>query len=141
MVETLSSARNVTDSGIDVRDVDFVPEEEYARIRKRCDPDKGDVLISCSGSVGRVSVVDEDDKYVMVRSAALVKLYSEVIEPEFVAIALRSPAVQQQIVQYSKATAQANLFIGAIRKLMIPVPPLAEQRRIVAKVKELSALC
>lgn len=41
----------------------------------------------------------------------------------------------------SKAAAQPNLFIGQIRQLMIPLPPLAEQYRIVAKVDALMALC
>jgi type I restriction enzyme S subunit len=41
----------------------------------------------------------------------------------------------------SKAAAQPNLFIGAIRQLMLPIPPLSEQHRIVAKVDELMELC
>jgi type I restriction enzyme S subunit len=137
----LLSARNVTNSGIDVSDVDFVPKAEFERIRKRCDPDKNDVLISCSGSVGRVAVVDQDNAYAMVRSAALIKLDSSLINSYYVALALRSDPAQEQVVVYSKSTAQANLFIGAIRKLRIPLPPLAEQHRIVAKVDELTALC
>jgi type I restriction enzyme S subunit len=137
----LLSARNVTNSGIDVSDVDFVSKAEFERIRKRCDPDKNDVLISCSGSVGRVAVVDQDNAYAMVRSAALIKLDSSLINSYYVALALRSDPAQEQVVVYSKSTAQANLFIGAIRKLRIPLPPLAEQHRIVAKVDELTALC
>ena len=136
----LLSARNVTDHGIDLSDVDYVPEDEYRRIRGRCDPDEGDILISCSGSVGRVAVVDSDDRYVMVRSAALVKLDRNLIDSKFVALALRSSAVQAQITSASKSTAQANLFIGPIRRLQVPLPPLAEQHRIVAKVGDLLAL-
>jgi type I restriction enzyme S subunit len=137
----LLSARNVTNNGIDLTDVDFVPKAEFQRIRKRCDPDKNDVLISCSGSVGRIAVVDRDNAYSMVRSAALIKLDSSVINSNFVAYALRADPAQEQIQVYSKSTAQANLFIGAIRKLRLPLPPLAEQHRIVAKVDELMALC
>jgi type I restriction enzyme S subunit len=137
----LLSARNVTNAGIDVSDVDFVPEEEFRRIRKRCDPDKGDILISCSGSVGRVAVVDKDDAYSMVRSAALIKLDALHTDPRYIAYALRATPAQEQIELYSKSTAQANLFIGAIRKLRIPLPPFPEQQRIVSRVDELMALC
>jgi type I restriction enzyme S subunit len=137
----LLSARNVTNGGIDLTDVDFVPKAEFERIRNRCDPDKNDVLISCSGSVGRVAVVDQDNAYSMVRSAALIKLDSSLINSNYVACALRADPAQEQIQVYSKSTAQANLFIGAIRKLRIPLPPLAEQHRIVAKVDELMSLC
>lgn len=45
------------------------------------------------------------------------------------------------MVSKSRQSAQANLFLGAISSLAIPLPPLAEQKRIVAKVDELMALC
>ena len=41
----------------------------------------------------------------------------------------------------SRQSAQANLFLGAIASLSLPIPPLAEQHRIVAKVDELMTLC
>jgi type I restriction enzyme S subunit len=135
------SARNVTDRGVDLTDVDFVPDKEYQRIRSRCNPDKGDILLSCSGSIGRAAVVDEDDKYVMVRSAALIKIDSRTINSQYLTYALRADPLQGQIRHYSKSTAQANLFMGAIRKLRVPLPPLAEQQRIVAKVDALMKLC
>lgn len=44
----LLSARNVLNGRIDVSDVDYVGESEYRRMRQRCGPEAGDVLISCS---------------------------------------------------------------------------------------------
>lgn len=137
----LLSARNVKNDAIDVGDVDYVGEAEYQRIRKRCNPDKGDILVSCSGSVGRVAIVDKDDAYVMVRSVALIKLYPDSLSPEYLGLALRSQCLQAQMAKRSKMTAQANLFIGAIKRLLVPVPPLAEQYRIVTKVRELMRIC
>jgi len=122
-------------------DVDFVPKEEFLRIRKRCDPNKGDILISCSGSVGRVAIVDQDNTYVMVRSAAMVRPSKSNLLSDYLALTLKSPLVQSQIIQKSKASAQANLFLGRIKELEFPLPPLAEQKRIVAKVDELMKLC
>lgn len=97
----LLSARNVLNGEISLEDVDYVPEKEFLRLRKRCDPNKDDVLISCSGSVGRVAVVDKDDAYVMVRSAALVKPYLQHINSKYLAYALRSPVIQNQIIEES----------------------------------------
>jgi type I restriction enzyme, S subunit len=48
----LLSARNIQNSSIALENVDYVDELEFERIRKRCDPSIGDVLLSCSGSVG-----------------------------------------------------------------------------------------
>ena len=137
----LLSARNVLNGRIDVADVDFVGKAEFDRMRRRCDPNKFDLLISCSGSVGRVAIVDQDDAYVMVRSAALVKPVFASELAEYLAKALISDCLQDQMGIRSKAAAQPNLFIGQIRQLMIPLPPLAEQYRIVAKVDALMALC
>ncbi|MDZ7957067.1 MAG: restriction endonuclease subunit S [Aulosira sp. DedQUE10] len=137
----LLSARNVRDEGIALDDVDYVPEDEFVRIRKRCDPDKGDILISCSGSVGRVATVDKDETYVMVRSAALVKPFQAYVISEFLAYTLRSLLVQNQIIEKSKASAQANLFLGKIKEIKIVLPPLAEQKRIVEKCDRLMSLC
>ena len=136
----LLSARNVRDGFIDVSDVDYVGTDEFERIRKRCDPNAGDILLSCSGSVGRVAVVDADNKYAMVRSAALIKHSKTNVDSHYLSLALRSPCLQRQIEQSSKQSAQANLFIEPIRRLVVPIPPLAEQHRIVAKVEQLMAL-
>ncbi len=137
----LLSARNVLNGRIELADVDFVGDAEFERMRSRCDPNKFDMLISCSGSIGRVAIVDRDDAYVMVRSAALVKpVFAQQLAP-YLYWSLISECLQIQMGLRAKAAAQPNLFIGSIRQLMIPLPPLAEQRRIVAKVDELMALC
>ena len=95
----LLSARNVKDTGIDLRVVDYVPKDEFERIRRRCDPNKGDILISCSGSVGRIALVDKDKEYVMVRSVALLKPFQSLLSSEYLVYLFRSPFVQDQILE------------------------------------------
>ena len=50
----LLSARNIQNGYLSLSDVDHIPTDEYERIIKRCNPEHGDILISCSGSIGRV---------------------------------------------------------------------------------------
>lgn len=135
----LLSARNITNEGIKLDDVDYVEADEFRRIRSRCNPEIGDILLSCSGSVGRVAICDTD-QYVMVRSAAFIKHSHPHLHSSYLALSLKSPLVQTQILEKSKTTAQSNLFLGKILELLIPLPPLAEQHRIVAKVDQLMAL-
>lgn len=130
----LLSARNVRDGSIQLTDVDYVDKSEFDRISSRCNPTRGDILISCSGSVGRCTVVDDDNKYVMVRSAAMVS--PVMCNPKYLMYAIQSECVQSQINGLKKQTAQANLFLGAISVLMIPVPPIEEQNRIVGKLED-----
>lgn len=135
----LLSARNIQDGYISVTNVDYVGESEFQKLRKRCDPNKGDILISCSGSVGRVCLVDEDDKYVMVRSAALVRIMDIFINGKFLMYFLQSPISQKEIENSSKATAQSNLFLGPIKELGVVLPSLEEQTEIVRRVEQLFA--
>ena len=137
----LLSARNVTNSGIKLHDVDYVPEDEFQRIRRRCDPNLGDILISCSGSIGRIAMVDKDNTYCMVRSAAMIRPDAHSLNVKYLAWLLRSPYLQSQMKEKSRQSAQPNLFLGAISTLIMLIPPLAEQNRIVAKVEELINLC
>lgn len=125
----LLSARNVRDDAMKLDDVDYISQKEYERISRRCNPQKGDVLISCSGSVGRVCVINDDNYYAMVRSAAMVSVVK--CNPRFIMYMIMAEPVQREIQQLSKQTAQANLFIGAIAALKIPFAAVEEQNEIV----------
>ncbi|QGU86783.1 hypothetical protein GN242_05975 [Erwinia sorbitola] len=135
------SARNVTNDGISLRDVDYVPTEVFNKIRGRCDPSIGDILISCSGSIGRIAMVDKNDAYSMVRSAAMIRPVNGQLNLHYLMSSLQSPFLQTQMVKRSKKSAQANLFLGAISCLVLPLPPVKEQSKIVNKVNELTKFC
>lgn len=137
----LLSARNVTNNGISLRDVDYVPTEVFNKIRGRCDPSIGDILISCSGSIGRIAMVDKNDAYSMVRSAAMIRPVNGQLNFHYLMNSLQSPFLQTQMVKRSKKSAQANLFLGAISCLVLPLPPVKEQSKIVNKVNELTNFC
>lgn len=132
----LLSARNVLMGSIDFSNTDFVGQDEYERLRKRCEPTRGDVLISCSGSIGRVARVLTDRPFVLVRSAALVKLKAEDVTPAFVEYQLRTPFLQAQMQRSAKSSSQANLFQKPIRELQIMVAPLPLQRKFESLVSE-----
>src|SRR6185503_7116985 len=71
----LLSARNIQNGYIDIdyELVDYISQEEYERIKIRLNPEFGDVLMSCSGTVGRVTTVDITEPFSLVRSVALIK--------------------------------------------------------------------
>ncbi|WP_343679700.1 restriction endonuclease subunit S [Chryseobacterium arthrosphaerae] len=133
----LLSARNVRDGFISFDNVDYVCESEFNRLYQRCNPEHNDILISCSGSVGRVSVFPEGKKAVMVRSAALLKLQSNKNISKFIEFVLRSNLGQKQIKKLTKSTAQANLFLEPIGKIVIPIPSFEEIEKIINKIESL----
>jgi type I restriction enzyme S subunit len=136
----LLSARNVWNGRLDLTEVDYIPYEEYQRLCKRLTIVEGDVLLSCSGSVGRSCVGPHGMKFSLVRSVAVLR--PAIISSEFVCYQIQSPWLQTQIKSRQTQTAQANIFQGKIRQLPFALPPEAEQHRIVTEVdRRLSLLC
>ena len=132
----LLSARNVLDHALQLDDVDSIDQDEYDRIAKRIVPQAGDVLISCSGSVGRCCTVPEGLKFQMVRSAALLRFDKRVL-PVYAEYMITSDDLQDQINSSKTASSQANLFQGKIAKLKGFVPPIAQQEQFVAFVSQI----
>ncbi|PPJ24422.1 restriction endonuclease subunit S [Nocardia nova] len=131
----LLSARNIRDGYLDIGNVDYIGEEEYVRISKRCDPQIGDVLISCSGSIGRVATFDLQEPIALVRSVALVRPDPSIVAPTYLSALLRTPELQNKMQQSAKSSSQANLFQGPIRKLPVPVPPMEEQKLFEQRIR------
>ena len=131
----LLSARNVLNHALQLNDVDYIDEEEYARIARRVVPQAGDVLISCSGSIGRCCLVPNGLKFQMVRSAAVIRFNDE-INPIFAEWLITSDELQRQILQSATQSSQANLFQGKIRKLHGYVPPLELQNQFATFVEQ-----
>lgn len=136
----LLSARNILDGRIDVSDVDYVGADEYLRMKHRCGPEEGDVLISCSGTIGRVAVVPPGFECVLVRSAALAKLDKARAHGGFIQYALQSANLQAQIAASVNQGAQPNLFLNHIERLVCPIPPLPEQRLIAETLNDFDVL-
>jgi len=136
----LLSARNVQDGRIDVKDVDFISLEEYERIKKRCNPVRGDILISCSGTIGRVTMVETDEPFTLVRSVALIKLKNTFVYSKFLECFLRTPALRKKMQQRANASSQANLFQNQIRDLPAFLPPLPLQQEFARRVEAIEQL-
>jgi type I restriction enzyme S subunit len=137
----LLSARNVQNGYLDLKNVDHIPHEEYVRIIKRCNPEYQDILISCSGSIGRVCRVPLNIEFTLVRSVALVKMDWRKYSSKFYEYLFQSPILQIQIEKSKKATAQANLFLGPINDLDVIICPLVEQQRIVDELESRLTVC
>jgi type I restriction enzyme S subunit len=77
---------------------------------------------------------------VLVRSVSLLRPNIQRIEPTFLDLFLRSPSGQSQIWGGVRQNAQPCLYLCKMSEFTIQLPPLAEQRRIVANVNQLMIL-
>jgi type I restriction enzyme S subunit len=92
------------------------------------------VVTGRSGSIGKVHFVDEN--FWPLNTALYVEDFFGNY-PQFICLLLRSLHLER----FSTATAVPTLNRNVVHKEIVKVPPLAEQKRIVAKVNELMALC
>jgi type I restriction enzyme S subunit len=136
----LLSARNVRDGYLDFSDVDYVSREEHDRIRRRCNPSRGDLLISCSGTIGRVAAVETTEPLSLVRSVALIRPRQELIETKYLEHYLRTPALKGRMLRRANASSQANLFQGQIRELPVLLPPVPLQQEFARRVAAVERL-
>lgn len=135
----LLSARNILNHSLKLDDVDYIDEAEYDRISKRVIPKAGDILLSCSGSVGRCCMAPMEIKFQLVRSVALIRFKSE-ITPIFAEHMITSDWFQRQINSLKTTSSQANLFQGRIKKLKGFVPDMNLQYEFIKVVNQINKL-
>lgn len=112
-------------------------EEPYARTRLT----GGEILLCVVGSIGKLGTVPESWAGANIaRAVARIKPISEVYR-DYLLIVLQSAAIQKFFASSTRTLAQPTLNVGLIEQTPIPIPPLTEQRRIVAKVDQLTTLC
>jgi type I restriction enzyme S subunit len=122
----------------------FVSEADFENYRSNRKPERGDVLLTRVGAgIGEATVLDSDFEFAFYVSLCLIKIPTRFLSPKYLVLWLNSPEgrASSTVRTYGKGASQGNLNLGLIRTFKIPVPPLAEQHRIVAKVDELMHLC
>jgi type I restriction enzyme S subunit len=120
-----------------VRRVQENIEAEYARTRLS----GGEVVINIRGTLGGVALVPNAlAGFNVAREVAVVPIASELFG-RFIVYLMLSSYFWTEIQGNLRGIAYKGLNLGILRNILIPLPPLAEQRRIVAKVDELMALC
>ena len=119
----------------------FISRELYeANKEKGGVPQKNDLLVSAVGTIGKVYIVQGTKEFYYKDAYILCFENYADIYVKYIKYALESPYLQEEIHRDSMATTVAQLTIIKAKSLMIPLPPLEEQKRIVAKIEELLPL-
>ncbi|NPE31330.1 restriction endonuclease subunit S [Methanococcoides sp. SA1] len=135
------SAKNIKNEGINLSNITFVTSEVHNEIYSRCNPEFGDILyIKDGATTGIVTINNLEEPFSMLSSVALLKLPSQ-IDNRYLLYLLRSPYFYSMMREDMTGVAITRVTLTKINNAIIPLPPLEEQKRIVAKVDQLMALC
>lgn len=143
------SQKSVQWSGFDLSSARFVADDSlgsYGKERFLC---AGDLLWNSTGTgtAGRVAIYPPDESVTSVADSHVTVVRIASCSPRYLWCVIASPWVQSRIEPshpdslVSGTTQQVELNTSTARALPIPLPPIQEQSRIVAKVDELMALC
>jgi type I restriction enzyme S subunit len=117
-------------------------EKHFNEVEPRSILKKGDILMNIvGGSIGRTAVYDIDDLANINQAVCLIRVFGEIIEKEYLLKFFNSETCRGYMFDKQVDNARANLSMGSVSKFVIPLPPIEEQSRVVAKVDELMALC
>lgn len=101
---------------------------------------KGDMVVCIRGSLGKHGVFPFEKGAIASSLVVLRNYFERFLCQEFLDLYLDSPLFFSEIKKYDNGTAQPNLAARSLERFLFPLPPLAEQKRIVAKIEELLPL-
>jgi type I restriction enzyme S subunit len=117
----------------------YITREEHDQLYRRCNPEYRDIVVSKSGSIGSVALVEDRREFSLFESLALLKFDQDSVFPELLVYAL-THACASLTAGHIRGVGVKHLHLDILRGLEIALPPFAEQRRIVAKVDRLMAM-
>jgi len=130
------TAKNIRNLRLSFDDCSFITRDDAFRVFRRYQPKKGDLIVTCVGTVGRTAIVPDDLEFSPDRNLAAVRFSSVGPIVAYVEYFLEAPHVQTALMTMSGSTAQPHLYLGDLRTLPIALPPLAEQEGIVEAVED-----
>ena len=133
------NAGHLVNGRVSLDEMNFITSEKFNSLRGG-KVRKGDQLYCLRGSLGKHAVFDIELKAAIASSLVILRPVLAECAPYF-SLYLDSAVAEIMLRRFDNGSAQPNLSSANLRRFEIPLPPLAEQYRIVAKVDELMALC
>lgn len=128
----LIKVENIYEGVIHFETTEKISRIAYEKEKSRCYPQKGDVVLTCVGSIGRTAVIQTDKEFALVRSVALLKP-AKFINSYYLNYALNSLYSKQQMEAFQNSTTRKGLYLERIQKIEIPIPYLENKEKSFAE--------
>jgi type I restriction enzyme S subunit len=131
----LVTSKNLKNNSLDLTSCKFISNDDFIKINQRSKVDKGDLLFAMIGTIGSPTIVDFEPDFA-IKNVALFKP-SDTYLIELLKYWLSSHITTQKMLEEAKGATQKFVGLTYLRNFPAPLPPLAEQKRIVAKLDSL----
>lgn len=131
--------RTLNNGRIDKSKCQFVLIEEFEGKYEHFLLNEGDIIVSSSGTIGKLAVVKSEDLPLMLNTSVIRyrTLFAEHLSQSFLKFYLQSHHFFKQINSSKTGSAIENYGPSHLKEMSILIPPFNEQRRIVAKLEKL----
>jgi type I restriction enzyme, S subunit len=135
------TVKDMLENGLDLINCSCMSEEDFKiAFKGNSTPQIGDVLFSKDGTVGKVHVVNEKNKFAILSSIALLRPDINQVDNKYLAHMLKAPQTLSLATSLKTGSALRRIILKDLKKLTIPLPPLPEQKRIAAILDKADAL-
>ncbi|MCT8986598.1 restriction endonuclease subunit S [Shewanella phaeophyticola] len=136
----LVTSKNLIGGKIDFSTCNMISEDDHVAISKRSAVDDGDILYAMIGTIGNPVIVEKQFEF-SIKNVALFKFTkSSQVYNRYIYHFLNSDLATRQFESNSRGGTQKFVSLGNIRGLQIPLPPIAEQKRIAAILDKADAI-
>lgn len=135
----LVTSKNLKNGEIDFSTCNKISEVDHEAISKRSAVDDGDILYAMIGTIGSPVLVKKECDF-SIKNVALFKFKGSEVFNRYFYHLLNSSLVRNQFEKNTRGGTQKFVSLGNIRALQIPLPPLAEQKRIAAILDKADAI-
>ena len=130
----LITSKNISNGYLDFSNVKYISQEDADKINERSSVDDNDIIFAMIGTIGNPIIIKKDREFA-IKNVALLKHFSERVYMPFILQYMW--VLQAQFNENASGAVQKFVSLKKIRQSLIPLPPLAEQKRIVAKLDQL----
>ncbi|MBR3073459.1 restriction endonuclease subunit S [Fibrobacter sp.] len=131
---------NIGFGRLDLRGVHRVSEDVYNKRNARAIPQSGDLIFAREAPAGNIAVIQEGEIVCLGQRTVLIRPKKDLLNADYLAFYILSPISQQMLVGKSTGTTVAHVNLADFRPYFIALPPLAEQKRIIAKLEQVLPL-
>lgn len=131
------SSKDVTSGKIDWSKIKYITKELHEELYKRIAPQKNDILLAKNGTTGVAALVEDDTIFDIYVTLAVIRPNCDIVNPQYLLFIINSQFCKNQFDSHLLGIGVPNLHLNEINKTSVPIPPLAEQQRIVSKIEEL----